>query len=306
MAWRGLHISKPAHLSLDNGRIKIKQFTTEDESEEETGEPLYFPLEDAAWIIIDNNRSTLSARLIASAMESGTMIIFSDQRHHPCGMALAFHQHHEQTRIIRLQIALSTPFKKNLWQRIVRAKIINQAKNLEMLQISEAKTLKNMIKFVQSGDAKNTEARAARFYWTKIFDDFLRSDENDIRNALLNYGYACARAVIARSIVAVGFIPSIGFHHDGRFNAFNLVDDLLEPFRPIVDWAVIEQLRIRDNSQEQMTIEDRRAMAAILTRDVVIDGEQLSLLHASEKMADSLRRAVEEGEAKLIHFPNGW
>ncbi len=307
MAWRGLHISQAAHLSLDRGRIKIKQFAPEEaENKQQPNEALFFPLEDIAWVIVDNNHSTLSARLIAACMENSVIIIFSDQRQHPCGIALSFHQFHAQTQISRMQIALTNSFKKNIWREIIKAKIINQAQNLQSLQLEDAKTLKNMTKFVQSGDAKNTEARAARFYWSRLFNDFIRSDENDIRNALLNYGYACVRATIARAIVAVGFIPSIGLHHDGRFNAFNMVDDLLEPFRPIVDWAVIEHLRERKKNQAKMNIDDRRSMAAILTRDVVIDKEQLSLLHASERVADKLRRAVEEGEPKLLTFPNGW
>lgn len=302
MAWRGLHISRAAHLSLDSGRIMVKQF----DEEGGTSEPLFFPIEDAAWIIMDNSHSTLSARLISACMEAGAPIIFSDQRHHPCGMALPFHQHHAQTEVSRAQLTLSAPFKKRIWSQIIQAKIVNQAQNLRQLQNQDFQALENMAKKVQSGDPKNVEARAARYYWGRLFADFIRSDEDDVRNALLNYGYACVRAAIARAIVAVGFIPSVGLHHDGRFNAFNLVDDLIEPFRPIVDWAVVEHLRNRDGNETNLTLDDRREMAAILTRDLVMQNEQFSLLHASELMADCLRRAVQENNPKLLIFPNGW
>ncbi len=300
MAWRGLHISRAAHLSLDHGRIKIRQL------DEEGSEPLFFPLEDAAWIIVDNTRSTLSARLISSCMEAGTPIVFSDQRHNPCGMALPFHQHYAQTQVSRAQLALSAPFRKRMWTLIVQAKIRGQAENLRLVQHKDAPALAILAKKVQSGDPTNVEARAARYYWSRLFDHFVRADEEDIRNALLNYGYACVRASIARAVVAVGFLPSVGLHHDGRFNPFNLVDDLIEPFRPVIDWAVVEHLRTREKNENELSLEDRQQMAAILTRDLVMDKEQLSLLHATERMADSLRRAAEARDPKQLLFPEGW
>ncbi len=300
MAWRGLHISRAAHLSLDKGRIKVRFL------EEDDGEPIFFAIEDVAWVILDHARSILSARVISACMEDGTPIIFSDQRHHPCGMALPFHQHFAQTQVSRLQIGVSTPFKKRIWARIVKAKIRNQAQNLVYQQNSNSGVLKEMVRHVQSGDPKNVEARAARYYWSQLFENFTRADEGDVRNAMLNYGYACVRAVIARALVATGFIPSIGLHHDGVHNPFNLVDDLLEPFRPVVDRVVIENLAARAGNDHRLLLEDRRSLVAVLGRDVIVDGEQLSLLNAAEQAAESLRVAMEENRPSRLLFPVGW
>lgn len=300
MAWRGLHISQPCHLSLDKSRIKVDLRNTEEEP------PLLFPLEDAAWLILDHVRSTLSARLVAACMEGGTPIIFSDQRHHPCGMALSFHQHHAQAEVARDQLAMKAGFKKAAWTITVRAKIRNQGENLRLLQHKDKKALGAFAKRVKSGDPDNVEAHAARYYWLRLFDDFARSDSEDLRNALLNYGYACLRGALARAATASGFLPALGIHHDGRFNAFNLVDDLMEPYRPVVDWAVVEYLRNRDDAQEEMTLNDRRAMAAVLSREVVMDGEQLAVVHATERTADSLRRAMRENLPKRLFYPKAW
>ena len=302
MAWRGLHISRAAHLSLDKSRIKVRFL----EVEEDGNEPLFFPIEDVAWIILDHARSTLSARMIAACMESGVAIVFSDQRHHPCGMALPFHQHFAQPEVARLQISVSQPLRKQIWAQIVKAKIANQAQALNYQQIPESDVLAKMANHVRSGDPKNVEARAARFYWSQLFENFIRSDENDLRNAMLNYGYACARAAIARAVAATGFIPSLGLHHAGHLNAFNLVDDLIEPFRPIVDRAVVEHLVERDIEENQLTLEDRQAMAAVLSRDVVVAGDQFTLLNATEMAVESLRRAMLQKNAKLLRFPEGW
>jgi len=302
MAWRGLHISRAAHLSLDNSRIKLRFL----EVEEDGRDPLFFPIEDVAWIILDHARSTLSARVIAACMESGTPIVFSDQRHHPCGMALPFHQHFAQPEVARLQVSVSQPLRKQIWAQIVKAKIANQAQTLRYQQEPESSVLAKMVQHVRSGDPKNVEARAARFYWSQLFRDFTRSDESDIRNAMLSYGYACVRAAIARAVAATGFIPSLGLHHDGHLNAFNLVDDLIEPFRPIVDRAVAEHLAERDMEEEQLTLEDRQAMAAVLSRDVVVAGNQFTLLNATETAVESLRRAMQQKDAMLLSFPEGW
>ena len=299
MAWRGLHISQPARLSLEQGRIRVRQ------GEDADGDPLSFPLEDVAWVILDDGRSTLSARLIAACMEAGTPLVFCDQRHLPCGVALPFHQHYAQTQVGRAQLALSAPLKKRLWQAIVKAKIYGQALNLRYAQHADHQTLKTIATHVRSGDPDNVEARAARYYWPRLFDGFTRSDDEDLRNALLNYAYACVRAAIARALVASGFIPSIGIHHDGGLNPFNLADDLIEPYRPIADWAVAEHLGTR-HDEGKMTLADRRTMAAVLTREIVIAGEQMSLLHAVERSVESLRRAVEANDPTALVLPEGW
>jgi len=303
MAWRGLHISRAAHLSLDKTRISVRFF---DDDDGENSEPLFFPIEDAAWVILDNSRSTLSARLISACMEAGTPIIFSDTRHHPCGIALSFHQHYAQTEVSRAQVMLSMPLKKRLWSQIVKAKIVNQAQTLAYQQHRDADMLAKMAKTVQSGDPKNVEARAARFYWSRLFENFSRGDEQDVRNAMLNYGYACVRAAIARATAATGFIPSIGLHHDGHLNPFNLVDDLIEPFRPIVDRAVVEHMACRADDTAPLCLEDRREMAGILSRGIVMAGQQLSLLNATEAVAEGLRNCIGNSQPDKLVFPQGW
>lgn len=301
MAWRGLHISRAAHLLLDKSRIEVRFL----EDEEDTG-PLFFPVEDVAWVILDHARSTLSSRMIAACMETGVAIVFSDQRHHPCGMALPFHQHFAQPEVSRLQISVSQPLRKQIWAQIVKAKITNQARTLRYQQIPESVVLAKMVQYVRSGDPKNVEARAARFYWSHLFKDFIRSDEGDVRNAMLNYGYACIRAAIARAVAATGFIPSLGLHHDGHLNAFNLVDDLIEPFRPIIDRAVAEHLAGRDRQKSELTLQDRQTMAAVLSRDVVVAGNQYTLLNATEMAVESMRTAMSKKDSALLSFPEGW
>ena len=117
----------------------------------------------------------------------------------------------------------------------MRAKIVNQAAALASWAATTPATLQEIARHVEPGDPDNVEARAARFYWGRLFGDFVRDDANDRRNKMLNYGYAVVRAGVARALVASGFLPAFGLKHDGAANAFNLADDFVEPFRPFVD-----------------------------------------------------------------------
>jgi CRISPR-associated protein Cas1 len=232
MAWKGVHVSRPSRLSWKDAQLVVAQ----DEGQ------VTMPLEDVAWIVLDSNHSTLTASLVSACMDLGVVIVFSDQRHTPSGLALPFHRHHRQAAVAGVQMALTQPLKKRLWQALVVAKIENQAACLAA-RGKAGGSVAAMARLVASGDPDNVEARAARDYWSLLFEDFSRGDEGDLRNKMLNYGYAVVRAAVARALVANGLLPCLGLHHDSAANAFNLADDLFEPFRPIVDAKVAELTR---------------------------------------------------------------
>jgi CRISP-associated protein Cas1 len=292
MAWKGLHLSRPAKLSTADGQIVVSQ---------DDGEAR-LPLEDVAYMILDAPHATVTSTLLSACMENGVVIVITDQRHTPNGVVLPFHSHHRQAGVAFLQSALGEPLKKRCWQRIVVAKIVNQAAHLEIQGRSGVEALRAMAELVGSGDPDNVEARAAREYWRRLFDDFARSGEADIRNKLLNYGYAVVRAAVARALVAYGCLPALGLHHESAANAFNLADDILEPFRPFVDALACERAAGREKGGD-LTIEDRRAAAGVLTRDCRVGGETVSLLVATEKAAESLVQAMEGRSPALLKLP---
>ena len=156
MAWRGLHIGRPSRLSLKAQRLVVEQ---------EDDEPVSFPLEDVAWVVLDTPQVTASAALMAACVQAAIPVVFSDGKHIPCGVLLPFHQHWQQAGVARAQIAAGTPLKKRLWQAIVRRKIENQAAVLDWAQVEGGRTLREMTPRVRSGDPDNVEARGARFYW---------------------------------------------------------------------------------------------------------------------------------------------
>jgi CRISPR-associated protein Cas1 len=292
MAWRGLHISQPARLTHRNTQVVIER-----DADEAT---LTFPVEDVAWIILDTPQVSVTGSLLGALAVNGVALIVPDARHNPAGMLLSFHQHHAQSAVAHAQIAASGPLKKRMWQKIVAAKIENQAAVLRAIGSDGAEGLSAMARRVRSGDPDNLEAQAARTYWSALFEGFRRHDE-DRRNGLLNYGYAVVRAALARALVAAGLLPAFGLHHNSRANPFNLVDDLLEPFRPSVDRMA--QARATEEDGDDLTVDDRRYMAGILGESVSIGEERLTILAATEAVAASLVRAIDGGNASLLAIP---
>jgi CRISPR-associated protein Cas1 len=293
MAWKGLHLTQAARLSLADNQVCVKQ---------DAGE-VRLALEDIAWIIIDTPQASLTSALMSACMEAGIALVFTDERHTPSGLALPFHRHHRQGAVAKLQIEAKDSVKKRLWQALVRAKISNQAAALAARKHEDAATLKEIARHVEPDDPDNVEARAARFYWGRLFSDFIRDDAGDRRNKLLNYGYAVVRAGVARALVASGFLPAFGLKHDGAANAFNLADDMVEPFRPFVDLLACKTFCEGADKHGDLTLEDRRAMAGALLLDGRVDDGEVSLLVAAEMAAASLVRALEHEKASLLELP---
>lgn len=292
MAWRGVHITQAARLSLADAQLVVNR---------EDGE-IRLPIEDIAWMVLDTPQVSITTALLSACMDAGMAIVTTDRTHTPSGLILPFHRHHRQAAIAAMQIGTSAPLKKRLWQIVVQTKIANQAASLETVG-QDATALRSMARLVGSGDPDNVEARAARAYWPRLFVDFIRDDANDKRNALLNYGYAVIRSAVARALVAAGLLPAFGINHASIVNAFNLADDMVEPFRPFVDravWTLTDKGRI---AQGATTVEERRTLAALPTLETRLGGETVSLLVATERVADSLVRAMEMASPPLLLLP---
>jgi CRISPR-associated protein Cas1 len=292
MAWRGLHLSRPSRLTLAHGQIVIGQDKAETR----------LPLEDLAWLIIDTPQATLSAALLSACMTAGIAVIVTDARHMPNGMLLPFHTHHRQAAVAALQLAAGAGLRGRLWQSLVRAKISNQAAVLQTNGVDPT-ALHAMAARVRPADPDNIEARAARHYWGALFTDFVRENDADTRNAMLNYAYAVTRGAVARALVAAGLLPSVGIHHASQLNPFNLADDLLEPFRPMVDLAV---WRLADGGRRRvggLTVTDRQSLAGILLEPARMGDEIVTALVATEMAATSLVRALETQTARVLLLP---
>ena len=275
MSWRNLLVKNPTALSLKDGQVFCKRAD---------GEDIFVPLEDIASITLESPRATVTAPLLGSMASHGVSLISCDGAHMPNGILLPFGAHSRALAAFKRQIAWTLPFKKRLWQKIIQRKIANQYQLLRHLGKPD-KPLLRLSELVDSGDSKNKEAQAAKRYFSLLFSDFKRGS-GDIRNAAMNYGYAVARATVARDLAHFGFHPALGIFHHNELNAFNLADDLLEPFRPLVDgWAFAV---LSGQTTGELSSEHRAKMTQVLQIECTVGGERHRLQHAVHLCIKSL------------------
>lgn len=273
MPYRNVFITNDSALKLKNNQLIVFN-----------GEEYSFPVEDVRSVVVDNPCTTLSARLISYLAENGVCLIICDQKHMPSAQLMPMSTYCRVNKRINLQNSQSLPKLKRIWQKIVVSKIENQAKCLELLCNDNFLKIKSIAGTVQSGDVTNREGYAASLYFKFLFGkDFVRGEDNII-NAGLNYGYAVFRSYIAKTLAAYGLEPSLGIHHKNQLNAYNLADDIIEPFRPIVDFFVASHC----DEWENFGTVQKAQLVGLLNCAVKCGEERYSVAHAMEFMIQSL------------------
>lgn len=293
MVKRTVHFSNPAHLSIRNNQLVI-------EFKDENRTTKTVPIEDLGVVILEHPQITLTSNLLEQLMERQVAVITCDSRYMPSGMFMPLEGNNEQTLRIRTQLESSLPLRKQLWQQTVKCKIGNQAAVMERLGLPNER-LHSLQRDVLSGDSTNCEAQAASHYWGKIYGgNFVRSRDPKTPNAQLNYGYAILRSVVARALTASGMLPSIGLHHRNKYNAFCLADDIMEPYRPYVDWTVLHFPGIHETT-EGFTREQKIELLKLPQLDVLIGELQRPLFHAVSITTASLYKCFEGSQRKVLY-----
>lgn len=293
MSWQIIGVSNPAQLSLKDHQLIIKQ-----------DETVSLPIEDIDALILDSYGVTATANLITELSRNGTTVVVCDEKHLPASVILPYSQHSRQAKVSRQQLAMSQPLRKQLWQRIIVQKITNQAVVLQQFNY-DATPLKEMTRIIKSGDSDNRESQAARLYFSLLLDDSTRRKPM-WHNSALNYGYAMVRSHIARHIVSRGLIASQGIFHRSELNSFNLADDIIEPFRPVVDEYVLSHVAIFHigETDANLTKEDRCKIVDILNYSVIMDNRKYPIKFAIERMIESFIQAIESGEGSVLSLPS--
>jgi len=261
------------------------------------------PVEDIGFLVIDHPEIYLSIPAMNLLVEYNAAVIICSTNHLPNGMFLNLNSHHIQQEIFKNQIDASVPLKKQLWQQTIVEKITNQGILLEKITGN-----KNSFPFlagkVLSGDTTNMEGVAASQYWKSFFDaTFKRERFGDYPNNFLNYGYAVLRAATARALSGSGLLNTLGIHHKSKYNAFALADDIMEPFRPIVDEKVFELMQKYDEQELNTLLKSE--LLQLLTQTVYFKDEKSPLMVALQKTASSLQQCY-TGDRKKIKYPKLW
>ncbi len=289
MSWRNLIIGNPAKLSLSRNSVLI----------ERSGQPaVSVPLEDISCIVLDSPQVTLTAPLLSALRRSSAALVLCDASHMPCGIPLGFHQHSRTLKAFQLQLESSLPFLKNCWRLVVKQKIRNQASCLALLGIDGASELFALAGQVKSGDPDNREAVAALSYFNVLFPGLKRREDNVI-NGALNYGYAIMRGCVARHLAAYGFQPALGIHHRSELNSFNLADDFIEPFRPVVDLWAYQNMRGARAFEQKHRIE----LVSLLGCLISVGNERVTVQRAADMLCSSYVTASRARNPSLLLLP---
>jgi len=259
------------------------------------------PFEDIAVIVLNHREITLTHPVLSACADYGIGLYSTGDNHQPNGVFVPFLPHSRATRMQRLQLDLDRPTAKRAWARIVQTKIQNQARCMELLSVAGAARLASYARRVRSGDGGNMEAQASAFYFPQVFGRSFHRSQNNWTNAALDYGYAVMRGACARALVAHGMLPSIGMFHSSEQNAFNLADDLIEPYRPIVDLHVAQQRPPEDAAELQPA--EKAALVGLLNVDVAMPRGQMSVLASIEQAAESLARLFDGGSELVLELP---
>lgn len=299
MSGKVVHLTKPCKIKVKNSNLLI--FFYEDKQE------VKVTLKDIDFILFDNTQFSITGKCLELLAKNNIATLFIDEEFHPSSILTPFHSHSTLSEIAHIQIAISKKFKDVMWQEIVKSKIMNQADVLRFFNRDRYVELVELSKVVEPYDKNGDEAQSARLYWRELFNMYTFKREQgseDIINSMLNYSYAILRASIARDVVVSGLLPVFGIWHRNKYNAFNLVDDLIEPFRPFCDLYVKLLLNTKYIDANNLSTNIKRDLINILLLECVdINGGKSTMAKSMELFVKEYKKCVMGNSVKSMFFP---
>jgi CRISP-associated protein Cas1 len=292
VVWRSVVISNPAKLKRDHFSLVVEQESA-----------ARVPFEDIAVIVLNHREITLTHPVLSACGEYGIALFATGDSHQPSGVFMPFLSHTRSTRMLRLQLDLDRPTAKRAWAAIVKAKIENQAACMRLAGKADAERLHSYARRVRSGDTGNMEAQASAYYFPQMFGRSFHRSQDCWINSALDYGYAVMRGAIARGLVAHGLHPSVGLGHDNEQNAFNLADDVIEPFRPLVDLHVAKVEVPHADPTRELSPTDKAGLVALLNTDMSMPRGEMTALSAMEQAIESVARVYDGSSETELELP---
>lgn len=286
-----LFFTTPVLLSLKYNQIEIRYKDVE--------EVITRPIEDVGVVIVESQLVQFTVPLLNALADNNVAVVFCNAQCMPNSMLMPLESNVVQQEVYRLQTEASLPTKKRIWKEIIEHKIRNQAVLLDLLG-RDGNLLKPYYMNVLSGDSDNREGQAAKIYWQQMYGrSFNRSRNGESPNSWLNYGYAILRAAVTRALLGSGLFPAFGLFHRNRYNAFPLADDVMEPYRPFVDYAVYQLFE--DSPEACLDKEVKQQLVRVLFTDVKMKGQIRPLQVALSMTTASLVRALKDKKESIIY-----
>lgn len=288
MAYRIVEITKPAECHVVSSQLEI---TLEEGS-------VHIPLEDIEIILCIGAKIRFSTMGLGELNKAGIVVVGFGKTHIPETLIEPYFPNQRHSSLLKKQIFWADDFKNQLWNKIIRQKIDNSSRNLAVLGLDGVKEIEGFIQQVQDGDKENIEAKAASAYF-QFYHKGVNRRTDDPVNSALNYGYAIIRSYIIKALISTGFHCALGINHHNEYNSFNLADDLIEPWRAMVDQIAYGIIGTDCN----LSIKQRRTLTGVLHKPCKIEGKVMNISTGIELMVDSFKNAVIENQAEVLKLP---
>lgn len=293
MSWRVIYITQSEKISLYLDSLQIQK-----------GEDKYtIPLSDIGTIVLEDYKTLMTVKLMNKLIDYHILFVTCDDQYNPCGTFMPLNDHYRQCKTVQSQIIWDQELKDAFWEQLVRRKIDNQVFILKKLRKNK-KVIENMERFskeVVLGDTGNREGLAAKIYFRELFGkEFKRRGDSGIINSGLNYGYTILHSKINRVLASKGLLTYLGIHHKSEYNRFNLGSDLVEVYRPVVDYWVYTKLM----EAEYFSRDHRIELVNLLNARIMTLGKRETVSKSMEKFVDILLNFFETGELNELKFPS--
>ena len=288
MGFRTLEISRPAEIHIKSGQLEVA-------SEEGT---VLIPVEDLNLIMVHGANIRLSTMDLSILIQNKVAVMTLDEKYLPTAIVLPFSGHTRQSKLMHAQISTSPEKYEKLWIQIIRQKINNQARALSIMELNGAEEVAKYSDNLTGSNVDYNEAISAKEYFSYFHQGLNRRGEDPV-NSRLNYGYAVVRSYIARTLTATGFHPTFGIRHDSQLNAFNLADDLIEPYRAIVDLTAHNLI----GPKVTLSGKERKELAHVLHNACITEGSKVNIMTAIDMMCESLKRIILEDSDEILKLP---
>ncbi|WP_073508314.1 type II CRISPR-associated endonuclease Cas1 [Streptobacillus notomytis] len=295
MSFRQVLITKKSYIHFENDNLIV----------EKDNKKLSVPVNDIAIVVFESLESTVSLRIISELSLRNITMLFCDYKHMPVAYTLPINQHYRIPYVHSLQMQQTSKSKELIWEELLKAKIRNSRKVLEIENASSdvIKLMKKYEKEAVGNDIQNREGTAAKVFFNYLYGTgFFRQNKQDSINMALDYGYGVFRSAITRLLCTLGFTTHIGVHHNSMMNAFNLTYDFIEPYRPIIDYYVFNYL-YRFIKDDELSIDARKELISLLNANVMINNKEYTVLYSMELLIKSYLKFLEEGK-KILAIPD--
>ncbi len=292
MSFRQVIISEALKVSIKNSNINIAK--KEDEN-------IIIPIEDVYIILIEDNKTLITTQFLSKCADNKISVIICNEYHDPHVICSGYNTHYRQLHVLRMQLSLSECLKSNLWKELIETKIRNQYEVVKLTSNikDDLEMLKEYYKTVELNDITNREGIAAKVFFKSLYgSEFIRFYDDTV-NGALNFGYKIVASAISRELVSLGIDPKLGIWHDSKTNTLNLAYDLIEPFRPIVDYFIYEHLHLL---VQEIPIKIRRDLVNILNVRMELSGKMQTLQNCIGYMVKSYLNIL-EGKTRTLIFP---